>query len=635
MPKPEVKEVKITSTVKYQPSEHDTELLTKWKARFKRAKEFREPYQAKWLRMYRLYRAYQHKQNYAYNTRLMPPIAFEIVKTVVSRLATAKRKTRVIPRDKTDIESTALGSWSDLVNYDFDIIELAKKLPNWIESSVLYGNGIVKLAWKMVNRKRSDGVVKTIYDDPTMILCDLWDFLPAPETEDLQEGCPWLIHRINKAKEKISKEEENRGDNKIYKNLEFCEPKIVEDWKKERYEINTKKMSQIDGDIKKAQTGEQKVLPVKNDQEKQLELWECWDYEEDQLIVIANGEVVIRDDENPYLDVNNGHIFVDLPDMSLLWEFWATGHVEPVESTIMEIADLRNQRMDDVILMLDPVVKIRKDTGITKNDIIFSPGAVWELRKMDDVVIERPPDISLMGVNEDRLLRDEISRTLALGEYLQGLPQSSSEPLGKVAMLLGQSNLRLSMNAQNISNALTTVANILIQLNREFIGEDKLYRIVGSNVDFKEFRSEDKKVQVDAIVEVEPVIPPDKQARLNQILLLYDKLIAQDKPDPNSPEDVKHWLIRKRALQKMMLEELDLDQYVDILLGPELAGSEKNNDQRGEVTSNEEPVASVAPLEEGLTPEATNTPPAENRNKIRELIGKVPVLGKILGTKTN
>lgn len=629
MPKPEVKEVKITQVARYQPSERDAALLTKWKARFKRAKEFRDPYQSKWLRMYRLYRAYQHKQNYAYNTRLMPPIAFEIVKTVVSRLATAKRKTRVIPREKADIQSTALGSWADLVNYDFDIIELAKKLPDWIESSVLYGNGIVKLAWKVISRKRADGTVKTTYDDPTMILCDLWDFLPAPETEDLQEGCPWLIHRIVKPKEKITKEEESRGENKIYKNLEFCEPKVVEDWKKERYEINTKKMSQIDGDIKKAETGEQKVLPVKNDQEKQLELWECWDYEEDQLVVIANGEVVIRDDENPYLDVNNGHIFVDLPDMSLLWEFWATGHVEPVESTIMEIADLRNQRMDDVVLMLDPVVKIRKDTGITKNDIIFSPGAVWELRKMDDVVIERPPDISLMGVNEDKLLRDEISRTLALGEYLQGLPQSSSEPLGKVAMLLGQSNLRLSMNAQNISNALTTVANILIQLNREFIGEDKLYRIVGNIVDFKEFKSEDKKIQVDAVVEVEPVIPPDKQARLNQILLLYDKLIAQDKPDPNNVEDIKRWLIRKRALQKMILEELDLDQYVDILLGPEIMQVQDKTEE--EPSQNDEIVTPVAPSNDTLPPEAGNSPAVVNKNKIRELIGKIPGLGKMLG----
>ena len=194
-------------------------------------------------------------------------------------------------------------------------------------------------------------------------------------------------------------------------------------------------------------------------------------------------------------------------------------------------------------------------------------------------------------------------------------------------MLLGQSNLRLSMNAQNISNALTTVANILIQLNREFIGEDKLYRIVGNIVDFKEFKSEDKKVQVDAIVEVEPVIPPDKQARLNQILLLYDKLIAQDKPDPNNPADVKHWLIRKRALQKMILEELDLDQYVDILLGPELV---QKQEETTTTPSNGEPVAPVAPSNDALLPVAGNSPPVANSNKIRELIGKIPGLGKML-----
>jgi hypothetical protein len=144
---------------------------------------------------------------------------------------------------------------------------------------------------------------------------------------------------------------------------------------------------------------------------------------------------------------------------------------------------------------------------------------------MDDVVIERPPEISLMGVNEDKLLRDEISQTLALGEYIQGQPQAPDEPLGKVAVLLGQSNLRLSMNAQNIAVALTTVANILIQLNQEFIGEDKLYRLVGKSVDFKEFKKNDKKVVVDAIVEVEPVFPPDKTTRLNQVLLMYDNLL--------------------------------------------------------------------------------------------------------------
>lgn len=614
----EVQEEKITQNQRYEPTEADQKLTEKWKQRFKRAKEFRDPYRAKWLRMYQLYRAYQSKTNYAYNTRLMPPIAFEIVKTVVSRLATAKRKTRIIPREKADLDSKSIDSWDNLISYDFDIIELARKLPNWMEASTLYGNGIVKMAWKILTTTDGEGQTKTIYDDPNMSLVDLWDLLPAPETTDLQEDCPWLIHRIVKKKTKIEKEEKARGDNKIYKNLEFIEDKTVEDWKKERYEINAKKMSQMAGGEHENDSGESKILPGKTDNEKQTELWECWDFEEDKLVVIGNQEVLMRDDENPYLAINGGRIFVDLPDMPLLWEFWATGHIEPVETTILEIADLRNQRMDDIILMLDPVVKIKKDAGITKNDIIFSPGAVWELRKVDDAVIERPPEISLMGVNEDKLLRDEISKTLALGEYMQGMPQSSNEPLGKVAMLLGQSNLRLSMNANNIGIALTRVANILIEMNQEFIDKDKLYRIVGDEVDFKEFTQEDKKVGVDAIIEVEPVIPPDKTARLNQILMLYDKLIAQDKPDPQNPDEVKRWLKRKRTLQQMLLEELDLEQYENALLGPDAEAQETSQDTN---------VAPVSPVNDTLPTNPTVNTPSGN---IQQLLQRIPLINRFV-----
>ena len=217
-------------------------------------------------------------------------------------------------------------------------------------------------------------------------------------------------------------------------------------------------------------------------------------------------------------------------------------------------------------------------------------------------------------------MRDEISRTLALGEYMQGMPQSTNEPLGKVAMLLGQSNLRLSMNAQTVAVALTQLVNILIQMNQEFVDKDKLYRIVGDKVDFKEFKEADKKVQVDAIVEVEPVIPPDQQARINQILLLYDKLIAQDKPDPKDPADIQRWLKRKRELQKLMLEELDLDSYIELLLGPDQTEASTvetpmNNPQNGPVS----PVEGTQPPGPGVA------------GGIRELMNKIPLIGQMLG----
>ncbi len=591
----------------YKPSPKDEKLIAKWKKRFKRAKDFRDPFQAKWLRMYQLTRAYQSKSNYAYKTRLMPPIAFEIVQTVISRLITAKRKTRILPREKSDADSDSIKSWDDLVNYDFDIIKLKKKLRRWLDSSVTYGNGIAMVPW------RNDGDEDGDYDDPDLIIEDLWHLLPAPEATDWQDGLPWLIRRKVKTFEKIKKlkkaEAKKEEKDRVYKNLEYITGREdVEDWTKERYEINTKKMAQIAGSDTKEE-GEETPDKIKG--EKNVEIWEIWDWEEQQLITIFNKEVLVRDEENPYKNINKGKIFIDLPDHELNWELWAMGHIEPVETTILEIADLRNQRMDDVILNLDPVIKIKKNSGIKKNDIIFAPGAIWEMNRTDDVIVERPPVISGMGITEDTLMRKEIERTLALSEYMQGVPMGKQEPAKKVETLLGQGNLRLGLNAAAVSDALTQLANILIQLNQEFLTEDKLYRIVGDEVDFKEFKTADKEVKVDAIVEIEPVFPPNKQERMAEVLMLYDKLVAEDKPDPKNPKAVEQWLTRKRTLQEMMLEEMGREAFKEKLLGKE-----------EEIKIEKKPV-----------PEKTSVPAegeeAPQPGRIRQMLAKIPLLKKL------
>lgn len=608
----------VSDSETYSPTDSESALIEKWKKRFTRAENYLRPYRAKWLRMYKLYRAYQEKVNYAYQTRLMPPIAFQVVETVASRMVTAKRKTRVLPREKKDVDSKSIQAWDDLVNYDFDVIRLQKKLPRWIKSATTYGNGIGMVTWL------TDAGID--YDDPFLTVCDLWDILPAPETEDLEEDCPWLIRRIIKSKEKIERDEKARGDNALYKNVNFLHSKQVEDWKQERYDINTKKMGQIQSTSSKVQSEAViKVTGEKYEREKMIEMWECYDFEEGKLVTIGNREILMRNDETPYREVNHGRIFLNLADHEVNWEMWAIGHIEPVETTIVEIADLRNQRMDDVILMLDPVVKIRKDSGISKNDIIFAPGAKWELRKMDDVVVERLPDISLMGVNEERMLVDEIEKTLAISEYVQGVPQSAGEPVGKVAMLIGQSNLRLSTFAQNLSETLTRLANILIEMNREFIEEDKLYRVVGDEVSFKEFTSEDKEIKVDAMVSVDPAIPPDQQTRLNQVLLLYDKLVAQDKPDPADTDEFTKWKKRKRIIQEMILGEMDKEAYRAVLLG-----EEKNEPVKKEQEEKSESSAAPQP---GIPPQTLPQTQQSKPSLIRRILSRVPFIGPKLNNQ--
>lgn len=595
----------------YQPIKEEAELLEKWKKRFEKAKNWRLSYQKKWLRMYEIYRAYKYRDKYAYRTKLMPPIAFEIIETVKSRLASAKMNIRILPRSKDDANHPAIESWDSLIKYDLDVMEFDDKKIDWITSALLYGNGVAQLTWKP--GEKDDG-------DPDLEIVDLWTFYPDPEATDLQKDSKYEIVVLYKKKEQIEKEEEARGENRIYKNLEYVEnKKITNDPRRERYEINTKKMGQIatgEGEEKEGTSLGDKL------QEEMVELWQIWDHEEDRLIVIANGEIVIRDDENPYKNINNGRVFIQLTDHSLPWELWGIGHLEPVETTIHELADSRNQAMDDITITLDPIRKVRKDAHIKAEDIVYEPGAIWQLKRADDVITERPPEISKQWIEKDEILRREIQTALALSEYAMGIPKSAREPLGKVELLLIQTNIRFSLTLRQLEISMTRLVNNLIQLNKEFLAQNKLYRLLGKEVEFKEFKSEDKKIKVDARVEIEPKFEKSPEQRKNEILMLYRIFVAEDKPDPENAEEVNQWKIRKRTLQKLILEEFDRQEYEELIVGEKEVGEAPKSPEAQPI---EVPPAPPPELPT-ITPPEPTPEISPSKRLLRRIASKIPIL---------
>lgn len=597
-------------------------IVEKWKKRFKKAKDFRKPYQQKWLRMYYLYRAYKERTKYAYQTKLMPPIAFEVVETVKPRLASAKMNVRVLPRNKADVKSKSLDAWDDLIKYDFDTISFPDRKIDWINSSLQFGNGVAQLTWNPNNgnKEEDDG-------DPFLMIQDIWLFYPDPEATNLQDDSKWEIVQLFKTKEELKKEEDARGEKKIYRNLESVNnKKISDDPRKERYEINTKKMGQI------ATSGSEEEQGTKAEeklQEEKVELLQIWDHEDDMLLVIANQEELIRYEENPYKNVNNGRTFIDLPDHSVLWELWAIGHIEPVETTIHELADSRNQAMDDITFTLDPIRKTRKDAHLTADDIVYEPGAIWDLKRADDVVTERPPEISKQWIEKDEILRREIQTSLAVSEYAMGMPKGTQEPMGKVQLLLMQTNIRFSLLVRQLEIAMTQMVNNLIELNQEFLTKDKSYRLVGKEVDFKEFKQADKKVKVDARVEIEPKVEKTPRQRREEIIELYKIFVGEDKPDPQNEKEVERWKIRKRTFQKMILEEFDKEQYEDLILGLEEEAKEKEKPEAPKETPEAPPIVPETPPialpRPALPPGGTPAPTG-----IRGLMAKIPLIKKII-----
>ena len=295
-------------------------------------------------------------------------------------------------------------------------------------------------------------------------------------------------------------------------------------------------------------------------------------------------------EEDPYADIYDGRMIVDLPCIRMPWTAYAMSILEPVETTIHEIADSRNQAMDDIIFNLDPIRKVRKGANLTAEDIKVEPGAMWELANADDVVIERGTGLDRSWIDKDDLLRREIQTSLAMSEYVRGIPGSATEPGNKVELLLMQTSIRFSQFVRNLEASLSDVVNIMIELNRKFLPEEKVYRLLGDDVDFKEFKS--KQVKVDARVEIEPKPELTPEQRKAEALGLYKVFVADDAPDPNNQDQavIGAYKKKKRALQRLILDEHDkrrIRGYVARTRGKGRSKRHRRNQTRTTVQRNE------------------------------------------------
>lgn len=606
---------------------HEESVVSKWKKRFDRAENFRRPYIDRNMRMYRLYRAYREATNYAYGTRLMPPVGFEIIETVKPRLASAEISVNIYPTKQEDVDKKQnISRWDDLIEYDLQQIEFDDKKILWINAMLQYGNGTGQLMWD----GGEDG-------DPFLEIVDNFLFYTDPKATNRLKDSDWEIKQSFKSKDQIeaaekkrekaakavaketsnaSKEDDSedpeeeaektskydldaflyttteRNDetgedevvpliySKIWKEIEGSS--TADDPRRQRYELNTKKMGQInDGSVvgQASDAGSGSSTDDKLQEEKMIEIWEIFDHVDDKLIAIFNRTKLVRDEENPYLKVLEGRTFIDLPDISLNWEYFAMSHLEPVETTIHEIADSRNQAMDDIIFSLDPIRKVKKGAGYKDTDFKHSPGAIWYVQNKDDIVYEKLPEVSRAWVEKDSILRKEIESSLAMSEYVRGIPQSAQEPSSKVELLLTQTNIRLSLIVRQMEIAFTDLVNGLIQLNQEMLGEKKSFRILGKNFRFGEFTSEDKQMGVDARVEISPKVEKSSDQESKEVLDMYKLLVVDDKPEPTDEAAVKVWKKKKQVLQRLIVEKLGYDEYADIL-APKL--SETTPIQAGE-----------------------------------------------------
>lgn len=557
------------------------EIASKISGKFTHALTWREPFRAKWDRFYKMYRSHLEEANYPWQSTLWIPYSFSTIETLAPRMVSNKPQIDIMPREPGDVAYAKV--MADLVDFQWDQMEMQVKLPDIVKSMLLYGTAIVKIGWlteKETKEVEEDvdesfpelGKVKvkqevTEYDGPTVELVDLYDFFVDPKAVDM-DSARWVIHRTYKTLKDL-KELQRQG---VYKNINLIErkAKVVEsdNQKSERYST----------------LGASIPTDNVNEENEKVELLEYW--EDNKVITLANRKVVIRDDKNPFK--HGKKPFVRIVDQSVPHEFYGIGELEPIESLQYELNNRRNQRMDNVTLALNRMWKIKNGANVDEDELVSDAGGVIHTDDMNGVEEVLMPDVTSSSYQEETIIKGDIQQTTGVSDFTRGVGSDSlgNDTATGISLIQEAGSSRFRLKIQNLEEmGIKKIGQMLVSMNEQFIDEEKVIRIVGNEgIRFMSLRPEDLKGNFDVVVQAGSTMIVNEAVRRKQVMEMY-QVFSQD-PEINQVE-LKRMVLEAFG-EKNIEKLLPITQPENIETKPDLANllpSEGQLNQEGVLAS--------------------------------------------------
>ena len=409
-----------------------------------------------------------------FRSNLFIPLIYQMIATILPRMVANNPKFRYEPREESD--SGNVKKMSTLVDYQLDRMDFIRKLKMWVKDTLFYGRGIVRCYWRVDEKDK--------YNDPDIDVVDIQDFYPDPKAADIQDG-DFMIYRTVDGLHNLKRAKKPDGT-PLYKNLE----KLEESYNvQQTLQTTSATRSSTVGEVGNSPNISSPYLQSSTKQIESLEYWgvNTEDEENEWVIVLSNRNVVIRAEKNPY---KNRRPFIKMhidPDNH---SFEGKGIIEPIEHLQLELNDIRNQRMDNINLILNKLFVVLKDAGVNESELVSRPGGViWEAIP-NGVRILETPDVTQSSYQEESLVKQDAQNTVGVSDIIQGQMTSANESIPGTALnktatgasiAVQQAGSRFRYYLQNMEDALREFGLVLYEYNQMFLSEEKIIRVEAPN----------------------------------------------------------------------------------------------------------------------------------------------------------
>lgn len=463
------------------------------------SKEYREPHLELARKSRELYENWSPSgRSIVQRANLKLPFGFTIIETQTPQIVDAFFRGGSVVQFKGQDYQDAMfeDPITDFHHHQFEEMGFQSKTSNFIKAMLLDGTAIAKVPYRYKELETLRRVtqidpisgmpisikqpaVEVLFDGPDLEIVPIYDFFPdwtvkRPGDVVAMRGC---VHRTYKT---ITALRQNTN----YKNVDEIEISLQSKgnsaWAKPYYSDDYK------ADFDKLNDN---VEGIKD--EGEVEVWEYWglfDPKKDgefkeYLIVIANGDVVLRMEENFY--DYKFKPFVACPNYSRESEFYGIPELLAVRSLIKEANTLRNARLDNINLSVNPMWIADRAAGINTKSLFSRPNGVIWTNDINGIKPLPPMDPSIGSREEMAFIQGDIQNATAL---VNAAPIASN--LGKqfgrsatgVNFIQSFASSRISLKARTLSEMyFKRVAQIMLMTNRQFVTEDHWVRVSDPN----------------------------------------------------------------------------------------------------------------------------------------------------------
>lgn len=489
-----------------------TVMLAKIERHFLAAKTWRQSFEDRWTKYYKLSQSYvepvTNKDDWG--SKVFVPITFATIETIKPRLVAQLPVPIVTPVGPEDEDAapemeTLLGWATEQSDFYMEAVEA-------FDSALRYGTGIIKVTAgkRSHTRKVSQDITEPVMasqpiidpqtgqpltdpnGQPVMDQVDTGQTQPTGQTKRVTEEVISYIGPVGEAIDifnffpdpmATSIEDATYLIQRSFKPKSWIDARV-----KSGFFRIPPEFSEADFTTALDDPGQKRVSSVglggAHTEADAIEVRECW-YDDGKVITSLAGRFIVRVVENPF---DHGEFpFHRIIDHLNAHEFWGVGEVQHLEGPQDLINAMTNQRVDNVRLLMESVFYGDADALKDRRNLKIYPGAfipvVTNDRPLDQVFRRlEMGDVTNSSYNEVDFWKGICEQVSGVSPYTSGtdIGATSNTTATGVALISEQGNTRFTMKLKMAE--LTGFRGIYRQygaLIQQFMPEDFIIRLVG------------------------------------------------------------------------------------------------------------------------------------------------------------